>query len=254
LREASKSEVSFSVDGPGSISREGVFAAPGDCGHEASLVVCQMGDLRGTARVRIVPPLPLRFDFDQGDKVPLTWVGGRVRYVVREQNGERIAVKRDVLPTPRNPNNKLGTRSRMWMGPTDLANYTIQADFALSKSEESGKMPDLGLINSRYTMTVRSSNNRLRLYSWSPHDYRTFATVEFDPEPEKWYTMKLRVEPSGQTAIVRGKLWPRDEAEPKDWTIELVDHSPNRSGSPGLYGNAQEAAIYIDNITVISNE
>ena len=104
-------------------------------------------------------------------------MGGRVRFVIREVDGEKIAVKRSVLPTPRDPNNKLGTRSRMWMGPTDLANYTIQADFALEQSGESGKMPDFGLINSRYTMTVRSSNKQLRLYSWSPHDYRTFAEV-----------------------------------------------------------------------------
>ncbi len=250
----------WSVEGPGEISQEGVFTAAAGDQHTASLIKCTLTypghenvSLKTTARVRIVPPLPWTFDFNTDEKVPLTWVGGRVRWVTREVEGEKIAVKRSVLPTPRNPKNKLGARSRMWMGPTDLSNYTVQVDFALQKSDATGKMSDLGLINSRYTMTVRSSNKKLRLYSWSPHDYRTFAEVDFDPEPGKWYTMKLRVDPISVVSHVRGKLWPRGEAEPSEWTVKLVDKSPNKSGSPGLYGNAQEAEIFIDNLNVVPN-
>ena len=250
-------DIEWSVEGPGKISLSGVYTAPTTDQHTAALVKKTFHHNEesavATARIRIVPSLPWKFDFNSNEKVPLTWVGGRVRWVTREVEGEKIAVKRSVLPTPRNPNNKLGTRSRMWMGPTDLANYTIQADFALQKSEETGKMPDLGLINSRYTMTVRSSNKKLRVYSWSPHVDRTFAEVDFDPVPGKWYTMKLKVVPRGEEASVRGKLWVRGEAEPEAWTIEMIDPMPNLSGSPGLYGNAQEAEIYIDNLSVVSN-
>ena len=246
----------FSVAGPGEIDSNGNYTAPMTSEHTTALIKAVLPDfpnLVGTARIRIVPPLPWKFDFNTDEKVPLTWVGGRVRWVPREVDGEKIAVKRSVLPTPRKLNNKLGTRSRMWMGPTDLANYTIQTDFALQRSEETSKMPDLGLINSRYTMTVRSSNKKLRVYSWSPHDYRTFAEVDFDPVPGKWYTMKLEVQPRGESASVRGKLWPRDETEPEAWTVEMIDPAPNLSGSPGLYGNAQEAEIYIDNLSVVPN-
>lgn len=242
-------DANLTVQGPGSFT-DGSYTAPSKSQHEAALVVCKMGDLTGTARIRVVPPLPWEFDFNTDEKVPLTWVGGRVRFVTREVDGEKVAVKRTVLPTPRDPNNKLGTRSRMWMGPTDLSNYTIQADFALDQSPESGKMPDLGLINSRYTMTVRSSNNQLRIYSWSPHDYRTYATVDFDPKPGEWYTMKLQV--SGSQ--VRGKLWTRGESEPSAWTFEMNDPAPNLSGSPGIYVNAQEAEVFIDNVSVVANE
>ena len=182
-----------------------VYTALQESAHEAALVVCKVGELSGSARVRIVPPLPWKFDFNTSDKVPLTWVGGRVRFVIREVDGERIAVKRDVLPTPRDPNNKLGTRSQMWMGSPDMSNYTIQADFALQKSPDTNKMPDLGLINSRYTMTVRSSNKELRIYSWSVHDYRTYASVPFDPEPGKWYTMKFQVSGSDKCAANCGR-------------------------------------------------
>ncbi|MCG8450590.1 MAG: PQQ-like beta-propeller repeat protein [Pirellulales bacterium] len=246
-------EVNFDVIGSGSIT-DGVYTASQETTHRASLAVCKIEGLTGSARIRIVPPLPWKFNFNNQEKVPLTWVGGRVRYVVRNEDGEKVAVKRSVLPTPRDPNNKLGTRSRMWMGPTDLSDYTIQSDFALQQSPESGKMPDLGLINSRYTMTVRSSNKQLRIYSWSPHDYRTFAEAPFDPQPGKWYTMKLQVKPHGTYARVQGKLWQRGNVEPEDWTVEMVDLSPNLSGSPGLYGNAQEAEIFVDNISVVPNQ
>jgi len=123
------------------------------------------------------------------------------------------------------------------------------ADLNVPQPPKIEKMSDFGLINSRYTMTVRSSNKKLRLYSWSPHDYRTFAEVDFDPEPGKWYTMKLQVE----TSSIRGKLWPRGQAEPTEWTVQMLDTSPNLSGSPGLYGNAQEAEIYVDNVSVVEN-
>ncbi len=252
LREVPASEVAFQVEGPGSISAEGNYTASNHNAHEAARVVCRVGELQGTARVRIVPPLPWEFDFYTGDKVPLTWVGGRVRYVLREVDGEKIAVKRDVLPTPRNPHNKLGTRSRLWMGPIDLSNYTIQADVKLT--EKNGKLPDIGLINSRYTMTVRSMNRKLRIYSWSPHDTRAFAEVEYAPSPNTWVTMKLRVESDGDQAVVRGKLWQRGHEEPDEWTVSMVDPSPNLFGSPGLYGNAQEAEIHIDNISVTPNQ
>jgi len=226
-----------------------VYTAPEDA-HSVYLVHCRLGGLKSTARMRVIGPLPWTFDFNVADKMPLTWVGGRVRWVSREIDGDKIAVKRDVLPTPRDPNNKLGTRSRMWMGSPDMSNYTIQADFALQKSPDTGKMSDLGLINSRYTMTVRPSNKELRIYSWSVHEYRTYASVPFDPEPGKWYTMKLQV--SGSR--VRGKIWPRGNSQPIEWTVEMYDASPNVSGSPGLYGNAQEAEIYLDNISVVSND
>ena len=252
LREVPNGEVQFTVDGPGTVSARGQYTAPAKEEHQAALLMCQIGDLQGTARIRIVPPLPWSFDFNDAQDVPLTWIGGRVRYVLRDQEGERFAVKRDVLPTPKDPKNKLGTRSQLSMGPVTLSDYTIQADFAAA--EKDGKMGDYGLTNSRYSMTVRSQNGELRLYSWSPHDLRTFASVEFQPEPHKWYTMKMRVDPEGDTARVRGKLWPRDEAEPAPWTIEMVDKAPNLFGSPGLFGKSEVAEIFVDNILVDDNQ
>ena len=55
-------------------------------------------------------------------------------------------------------------------------------------------------------------------------------------------------------ALLRGKVWPRDQEEPATWTIEAIDESPNLNGSPGLYGNAKDAELYLDNIRVFPND
>lgn len=258
LRNAKPGEAVFSVEGLGTIGESGIYQTTIDGGHECVLVSCQVGDLAGTARVRVVPPLPWSFDFEEMDDVPLTWVGGRVRYVRRPRvldesdvGGSGIMVKRSELPTrPGAPTTKLGTRSRMWMGPVDMANYTMQADVMLP----GGKQGDLGLLNSRYTFALYGASQEVRLYSWCTHDKRTQAAVPMKIDPAVWYALKLRVEPRGDEALVQGKVWPRNEAEPSEWTLQMTDLAPNVNGSPGLYGNAKNAEIFIDNIIVTAND
>ncbi len=138
------------------------------------------------------------------------------------------------------------------MGPTDLANYTIQADVLLK--EEGGKMSDVGLINSGYQLTIRGLSNKLRLDTWTSSDYRTFMrSADSSPKPDTWYTLKLSVVPEGDDAIVRGKIWQRGETEPSKWTVEMVDNSPNLHGTPGVFGNSPDAEIYLDNVQVTPN-
>jgi hypothetical protein len=36
--------------------------------------------------------------------------------------------------------------------------------------------------------------------------------------------------------------------------LEVTDDVPVTQGSPGLYGNAKDAEIYLDNITVTANQ
>ncbi len=252
VRDVPASEVQFAVDGRGTISADGKYTAPADAGHETALVTCKVGDLTGTARVRVAPPLPWTFDFDNDTKVPLNWIGGRVRWEVRKgEDGNQYIAKKTVLPTPKDPNNKLGTRSFVWMGPIDLSNYTIQGDVLLTAVEAG--TADVGLIGSRYQLTVRTRNKKLRLDSWTTSDYRTHAEAEFAPEPNAWYTLKLTVAAEADKAIVRGKIWKRGEQEPADWTVEIVDHSPNLQGTPGVYGNTPDAEVYLDNVRVTPN-
>jgi hypothetical protein len=251
VRMATPEETEFRVVGPGEVKGEGAYTATGREGHEGALVYCKVGQLEGKARIRIVPPLPWQFDFNKGE-IPITWIGGRVRYVIRDVDGDRCAVKLDVLPTPSNPKNKLGTRSPMYMGPSELSNYTVQADVRLA--ENNGRLPEVvGLINSGYTFSIRSGDKTVSAYSWASHDYRTHVEAPLEPQPNVWYRMKLEVRQVKNKAEVKGKIWLRDQTEPSEWSVQMVDASPVKSGSPGLYGNAQMAEFFVDNLSVTPN-
>ena len=63
----------------------------------------------------------------------------------------------------------------------------------------------------------------------------------------------MQVKPRGDEALVQGKVWPCDAEEPDGWTLTFVDPVPNLNGSPGLFGNAKDAEILIDNILVTPN-
>lgn len=235
--------VEFGLEGSGGrIDSQGVFVADPDSRHVATTVVARLGDLSGKARVRIVPDLSWEFDFSDG-QVPITWIGARYRHVIRDEDGNPLLVKVTTIPK--------GTRSRAFMGHSHHHDYTIEAD--VRGAAIGGKMPDIGLIAQRYTMDLMGAHQQLQIRTWDAQ-LRMARTVPFEWQPDVWYRMKLRAAVEGGQAVLRGKVWPRDQAEPDSWTIEAVDDVPNLTGSPGLYGNAKDAEIFLDNIRVTPNE
>lgn len=236
------SPAEFTLEGPGEIDAAGHFRAPSEPLHRATFVRARVGELTGEARVRIVPPLPWRFDFSDGE-VPITWVGARYRHKIGERDGDTVMIKRNDIPK--------GTRSQAFMGPSDLANYTIQADVLGDLKDN--KLPDVGVLAAGYTLDLMGQSQQLQIRSWSPQLNRFSATVAYAWRPHVWYTLKLQTAVEGDRAVVRGKVWPRGEPEPDEWTVEAVDPQPTYSGSPGLYGNAKDAEIFLDNIVVTPN-
>ncbi|MGQ0633341.1 MAG: outer membrane protein assembly factor BamB family protein [Planctomycetaceae bacterium] len=143
----------------------------------------------------------------------------------------------------------LGTRSQGWMGQPDLHDYTIQLDVKGATRNE--KMPSMGAVNQRYTLDLIGPSQELQIRSWtSLLDLRFARTIPFAWKPDVWYSMKFQSENKGGQALLRGKVWPRGEPEPATWTIEAADATPNVVGSPGLFGNASDAEVFIDNIQV----
>jgi outer membrane protein assembly factor BamB len=239
-----ESPAQFTVEGAGAVNAEGVYAAPAAAEHVAAFVTAKVGELSGKARIRIVPPLPWKFDFEGLKDAPITWIGARYRHTMRAVDGNSVMVKVTTIPK--------GTRSRCWFGHADLHDYTIQTDvkgFVVDK-----KMPDMGVINQGYTLEMQGEAQKLFLTSWVPHDHRHFRRIDFKWEPGTWYLIKFQVANQADgTAICRGKVWPKDQPEPTDWTIEMVDSRPNKTGSPGLFGNATNAEVFYDNVTVTPN-
>lgn len=143
-----------------------------------------------------------------------------------------------------------GTRSQAWMGHADLGNYTIQAD--VLGATKNGKVPDIGLIGQRYTLDMMGASQQLQIRTWPPQ-LRMAQTIPFEWQPNVWYTMKLRTAVENGKAVLRGKVWPRDAEEPAEWLLTATDESPNEVGSPGLFGNAKDAEVFYDNISVTAN-
>jgi hypothetical protein len=237
----SGSAAKFSVQGAGTITADGGFAAPADAKHVPAFVSATVGDVTGRARIRIVPPLPWSFDFEGLKDAPVTWVGARYRHVLRSVDGNNVMVKITTIP--------LGMKSRCWFGQPGLHDYTIQADVRGSRAAD--KMPDIGLIAQGYTMDLKGEQT-LQIRAWDAQ-LRVEKSIAFTWQPDSWYTMKFQVAVQGDKSVLRGKVWPRGQPEPSQWIIETADEMPNKTGSPGLYGNATNAEIFLDNIQVFDN-
>jgi hypothetical protein len=229
----------WSVAGPAQL-QNGRLVANRDAGHAPVIVTAKLGEISTTARARIVPPLPWKFDFADG--VPATWIGMAYRHQPKEIGGEKVLVKVATIPK--------GTRSQGWMGGTDLHDYTIQADV---QAAASATLPDMGIINQRYTLDLMGVQ-QLQLRSWTSRLELRFAkTVPFAWEAGKWYTIKLRADNANGQVMLKGKVWLRGTPEPSTWTIEAADATPNVTGSPGLFGNSTSGEFYIDNVLVTPN-
>ena len=300
----------------GAVAADGRYTAPAG-GHAAAVVTAKVGGLEGRSRIRSMPPLPWKFDFEEialepnpkggppRGEPPLPWIGMRHRHVVRTVDGSKCLVKVTTIPK--------GTRSQGWIGPIGLAGYSITADvraqetgveapgtpaaapaatapaatapaatapaatapaatappatapaakaasdadafakaFGNAAALEKARMPDMGLVAQRYTLDLMGASQQLQVRSWPPQVATHFSkTIPFAWEAGRWYTMKFEARPQGSTALLRGKVWPRGEAEPQAWTIEAAHEQGNLQGSPGFFGNSKDSEIYIDNVVV----
>lgn len=250
--------VEWSVKGvPGKVGSDGTFTASGEQAYSAGLVSAK-GDagLSATARVRITPSLPIHEDFEsiKTGTVPPGWVGVGAKTQVVEQDG-KVLKKLASKARPSPPFMRL----RAYATPPIEGGYTVQADL-LGKLARKRFKPDMGLINSRYRFIMMGMRKKLRIETWSPLP-RLRHDVAFPWNPESWYRAKFAVKLEGDQARIRAKVWPKGEAEPDTWNIEVMDPHPNREGSAGIYGysvgttsKSDGPEILFDNFKVMKND
>ena len=224
----------------GRVSPEGAFSTDTRATNQAGTVVATVGNLTAAARVRVFGPLPWTETFESGR--PAHWIGGGGSLAVVDQGGDQMF---------RKGASRTGIhRHAIYMGPTTMSGYTVQAD-AMS-TEQGRRRPDIGLINSGYTMDLLGNRQKIQLQSWAA-ELRVDEEVDFPWEPNVWYRLQLRVDIEGDRGLVRGKIWRRDEPEPGDWTITAEDPLPVRQGSPGIIGYSP-IDIFFDNVSVVENQ
>src|ERR1051325_10302674 len=223
----------------------GQFTVSNDAITQAGLVKAQVGNLSGSASVRVFPPLPWSENFEAMavDSVPSTWVNATLKFKVRDMNGNKVLVKTT-------EGSSLLSRARAYFGPSDWSNYTIEAD--VNASQKRRQQGDAGVMAQRYGLVLFGNSQTLHIESWQPEIKRT-VSIPFEWKPDTWYRMKLEVQnlPDG-TVRARGKVWLATDTEPSAWMIERIDPIPNRQGAPGIFGSAL-AEIYFDNLKVYRN-
>lgn len=230
----------------------GRFTADAAAGAQAGVVKATAGAVTGVGRIRVIPDLPWTFDFEAIDKVPAYWINATGKFEVRDVDGNKVLVKLANNPFA------FSKRTRPFFGPAALSNYTIEAD--VRAKEIRRVMADVGIVGQRYELVLFGNHQRLELQPWQPETTRTVRKA-FPWTKDTWYVMKLEVQTlDGNNVRARGKVWPKGQPEPAEWTIERVDPIGSLKGSPGVYADVPNAdpkggsEIYYDNIKVYRNQ
>ena len=213
---------------------------------QAGLIKASVGTLSGSARARVIPPLPWKLTFDDVEvgKLPPHWVSGVAgKFTVQEVEGKKMLQKA--------PDETLFKRMRVFFGPWDWSNYTFECDVKLT--EKRRQLGDAGIVAQRYALMIFGNNQTLELQPWQPETQRT-VKVPVEWKGNTWYRLKLRVanQPDG-TARIQGKAWPAVDAEPAAWMIDKVDAIANLKGAPGLFTDAQNG-VFFDNFKIYPNQ
>ncbi len=214
------------------------------------------GSLEGFVRGRVLPSLPYGEDFESFDltaehsvdKVkfsypPLPWIGGRLKWEVRELDGNKVLAK--------TLDRILFQRSITYIADPKLSNYTLQADVMTDGNRRVKSV--VGLINQRYLVTLVGPSNRMEV---SSNQERLKESVSFPVKANQWYTLKTRVDvaPDG-SGVVRGKAWEKGSEEPEAWTIEVKHKVAHQLGAPGLFGFSPQSKkrVFVDNLSIEAN-
>jgi outer membrane protein assembly factor BamB len=227
----------------GKLDPNGAFVPDPGRGFQTGAVNAELGGLKASARVRVVPDLPWQESFEglAAGQVPAGWVGGPGKFQVKETPDGKILVK---PPAQRGLD-----RGNLYIGQPTRHDYTVQAD--LLGTQTGYVRPDMGLVASGYILDLMGTHQRLQVRAWDT-ELRFMEQVDYKWEPNRWYTMKLSVDTKGEAAVIHAKVWPRGEAEPAEWTLTARDPQPVRHGSPGLYGYSP-TEIWFDNLKVTAN-
>jgi hypothetical protein len=245
-RPVASGTAEWSLDGlKGKIEADGRFTPERGAPFQAGKVSARLGALAASARVRVVAGFPWSFDFESSPvgEAPPTWVGAKGKFEVQEREGGKVLVK---------PVREQGLlRNELYMGPSTASNYTIEAD--VMGGRHGRRMTDVGLIAGGYTLDLMGNSQKLQIRAWASSEDRFTHDAAFAWEPDRWYHLKLRVEPGPSRTLIRGKVWARGEPEPAAWTLAVEDPLAIAAGSPGLIGYSPADILY-DNVKVTQNE
>jgi hypothetical protein len=174
---------------------------------------------------------------------PLAWLGARMRWQVQEIEGERLAGN--------TLDKVLFQRAINFVGSWKEKNYVVEMDVKVDGNRRIKST--IGAINQRYIFALVGNANKLEVFS----NYDRFTrSVPFAIEANVWYRLKTQVDiQDDESGILRAKAWPRSEAEPEAWTLEVPHSHPHTQGAPGIYALSPQSKkkVYFDNLSIYPN-
>jgi outer membrane protein assembly factor BamB len=222
----------------------GHLTLTGENEPQGGTVTAKAAGLTGVSQVRVMPTIGYTETFNsypvQGIVAGAPAMRGR--YSVAEKDGEKVLYK--------DATNIRSQKTSVYLTPSSDQKYEVQVDvFAVEKAR---RMPDVGLVSHRYTLDLQGNKQRMMVRTWTSEPERFSEQVSFRFDPNVWYRLRFRVEPSEENGPTRvmAKAWKRDEPEPDSWTIDVVDPIGSSHGSAGIYGFAL-ADIYYDDWKVL---
>jgi len=236
----------WSLDGlKGTIGNDGVLTVSADPEGQAGLIKATVSGVTGEARARVAHALPWKEEFTSfpDGSLPPGWVNAQAgKLAVVTLDGQKV------LQKP--PDDTILKRARVFFGPTDMSDYTFMAD--VRAPERRRQMADVGITAQRYSLVLYGTAQQLKIEPWEPETART-VKAPFEWKPDTWYRLKIRVENMTEGRVrVQGKAWAVGQPEPAAWMVERIDPIGNRSGSPGLFLDAQ-FGVYLDNFSISAN-
>jgi outer membrane protein assembly factor BamB len=223
----------------------------------AGMFMAKIDNVAGYVRGRIMTDLPLSENFDGFDVSvpsqldpalkfaypPLPWIGARFKWEVHLLDGNKVLAK--------TVENKLFQRAITFIGTPEKKDYTIQADVMSDGNRR--KMSEVGVINQRYAVILKGNAQELEINS---NLELIRVSVPYKWNAKTWYTIKSRVDVAADgSGIIRAKVWPKSEAEPDKWMLEVPHKNAHANGSPGLFGfSPTDMRVYIDNVLVTPNK
>jgi hypothetical protein len=175
---------------------------------------------------------------------PGYWIGGRLKWEIREHEGSKVL--RKTLDNP------LFQRCTSLIGDAGMSNYTMQIDLMTEGNRRT--MSNAGVVNQRYLIELKGNYQELEV---SSNVDRLKIGVPYKWRAGVWYTLKTRVDLDERgDGVVRAKVWPRTEPEPESWTLEVPQRHAHATGAPSIYGFAPQSRfpVYVDNIIVTPND
>lgn len=228
-----------------------------DCAEtSAGAFKASLNGLQGIFRGRAMPAVSIDEDFSnyelaearpdgtKFDYPPLPWIGARFKWEIQDVDGNKALTK--------TLDNVLFQRAITFIGDPNASNYTVQADVMTDGNRR--MMSNVGVINQRYFINLIGNWQQLEV---SSNHERVKVSVPFKWKAKTWYRLKSRVDIAEDgSGVVQAKVWPRDEEEPSEWTIEAEHANAHKKGAPGLIGFSPQSrfSVYVDNIKVTPNE